>query len=381
MKRILFITKHNPFGVGGGDFATHAYLRAFCEISNGEIDVCIANHCEVKDSNLLIKTLHRVNPRCFCKKIISVFTGEMHRFTSYVKKIIKKNYKEYGLCVFDHSSIAGTLVEFVNKYEIKTVTIHHNFEREYFQSNAHFWFEKVLFLNWVIKNERKAYKNSCYNFFLTKEDLLLFERKYGITTATNNIIGCFEYMDFQEKGFKKKEIKSFLTFGITGSLASKQTSDSIIYFFNKLYPSLPKTSKVIIAGRTPRKVIIDLCYQYENVELIKNPDNMQQVMDKIDIYICPVNVGGGIKLRVMDGLKNGLPIVAHTVSARGYSEFENCGFMYSFFTTDEFNNAIINISHKIENNELCKNEIISKYKELFSFKSGLRRIQNIIPLF
>ena len=48
--KILFVNKDNPFGVGGGDFATHAYLLAFSELCNGNIDVYLRDGIKTNDS-------------------------------------------------------------------------------------------------------------------------------------------------------------------------------------------------------------------------------------------------------------------------------------------------------------------------------------------
>jgi hypothetical protein len=114
--KILFITKHNPFGIGGGSFASHAYLKAFSEISDGNIDICIADHVKITNE-LIFNNVYYIKKRNIVSRLISLFTGHMHRYTAFVKKLLSTNY-DYDYCVFDHSSIAGTLVNYVNKFNI-----------------------------------------------------------------------------------------------------------------------------------------------------------------------------------------------------------------------------------------------------------------------
>ena len=94
--------------------------------------------------------------------------------------------------------------------------------------------------------------------------------------------------------------------------------------------SLPNGSEVIISGRNPDQRIIDTCSKISNVRLIPNPKDMSDIIRMADIYICPTRLGGGLKLRIMDGLRLGLPIITHSCSARGYDVFKNTGFFYSF---------------------------------------------------
>ena len=41
--KLLFLAPVNPMGIGGGSFATHAYLRAFSELWEGKVDVLLAD--------------------------------------------------------------------------------------------------------------------------------------------------------------------------------------------------------------------------------------------------------------------------------------------------------------------------------------------------
>ena len=48
---------------------------------------------------------------------------------------------------------------------------------------------------------------------------------------------------------------------------------------------------------------------------------MQAVLDRGRYYICPASGGGGLKLRMLDGLRNGMPVLAHVAAARGFEPF------------------------------------------------------------
>ena len=77
---------------------------------------------------------------------------------------------------------------------------------------------------------------------------------------------------------------------------------------------------------------------HSNVELIPNPEDMNKVIGSGDIYICPTRVGGGLKLRIMDGLKLGLPVITHDCSSRGYDAFYGTPYLKSFSNKEGFKN-------------------------------------------
>ena len=62
---------------------------------------------------------------------------------------------------------------------------------------------------------------------------------------------------------------------------------------------------MIIAGRNPAAILIEKCKCLPNVTLIPNPENMQDILMQGDVYICPTRLGGGLILRIMDGLRLG----------------------------------------------------------------------------
>jgi len=76
----------------------------------------------------------------------------------------------------------------------------------------------------------------------------------------------------------------------------------------------------------------------------------------------------------MDGLKTGLPIVAHKISARGYDKIEEKGYFISYDSAESFREAIIRLS----NMNVPKEEIIAAYHEVFSFEKGVCRLVQLL---
>ena len=62
-KKVLFLTAANPMGIGGGCFASHAYLRAFSDIYEGRVDVVMADSWEENwDVNIKIENYFVAKP-------------------------------------------------------------------------------------------------------------------------------------------------------------------------------------------------------------------------------------------------------------------------------------------------------------------------------
>jgi hypothetical protein len=117
---------------------------------------------------------------------------------------------------------------------------------------------------------------------------------------------------------------------------------------------------------------------YPSINLISNPENMQDFIREADVYICPVFLGGGLKLRIMDGLKAGLPILTHEVSARGYNEFKKEGCLFTYNDARTFMVSLEKLLTLFNQEEFDKEDIQNHYQTLFSFDSGVKRLKKLI---
>ena len=89
--------------------------------------------------------------------------------------------------------------------------------------------------------------------------------------------------------------------------------------------------------------------------------------------LCPTALGSGLKLRIMDGLKTGMPVLTHYVSLRGYEPFLD-RFVFSYADAESFRTAL----RKMKSISWNREEIIRAYKDVFSFEAGVERLRKIV---
>lgn len=374
-EKLLFLAPINPMGIGGGSFATHAYLRAFSELWGGKVDVLLADSWKDKwDEQIKVDKKYTAKPMTKLQYALSPFTHEIQRYSRVAEEILQEHHEDYSCVVSNGSSISGKLYKTTQKYGLKLVTIHHNCEPEFFAANTK-GLHRTVYLPIVKQLERKAYQESNLNLFLTGQDMSRFCELYREPKGGCHVIGVFEFKDFNKPHIIEKEKVNMVTFVITGSLCTMQGEDGIVYFFENLYQYLPKNSKLIIAGRDPTPQIKELCSRHANVELIASPDRMRDVISRGDVYICPTRVGGGLKLRIMDGLKLGLPVITHECSARGYDDFYGTPYFKSFVDKEGFKFAVETVVGSLKC--IRKQDIVDKYRETFSYEAGQKRMEKI----
>ena len=370
---VLFVTHHYLHGNGGGVFASRAYINAFEEISRKFTLLYPAKRgydVEEISSNDKVPVYYEKSKRL---KFIDALCGRTHRYFDVFEKQLKNN--DYKVVVFDSSRVSFRLIDIAHKYGLKVITIHHNFEAEYIKDNENLIMKPVL-LYWVKKYEKESVQKSNLNLTLTGKDRDLLLQNYT-TKKPIAVLGCFEYKR-KERDFGRniQQVNKKTNFVITGSLNTKQTQESLIYWLNEYYPLLKKNipeTTLTIAGNNPSQILIQKCEKW-GITLISSPKSMDEILENADIYICPVSLGGGLKLRIMDGLKRGLPVISHKVSARGYEDFSNAGHLFEYDDKNSFDKAL----DKIKTNDFNKNDMIEKYNFIFSFDAGKQRLAKFL---
>lgn len=379
--RILYILKHNPWGIGGGCYACRNYLELFSELfKESQIDACI---CEeyLKQANVNEfpnVSFIPVKKRSKLSKLMTPLTGLLHRHYHQAKSLMKKH--RYDYCIFDENGIAGSLVKVAKNCGIKTIVLNHNCQYEYSRDNMTSFLEKLLILPVVVKCERVSYRSCDLNIFLTAEDEKIFARRYGNSNTKTVVGGCFfakeyKFPRFNDKAFRKKDLKII----ISGTMGNVQNLDGINYFLECLLPHIPDALQIVLAGKNPPKSLLERVKSLSpRVSVIPNPKDMDGIVGDCDIFLCPARLGGGMKLRVMDGFRNGLPVLAHSVSARGYREFEKYGMMREFEAVDEFASNLQLMLKDIQESVFTKESIVKEARRMFAFEYAVERMKRAI---
>lgn len=372
MKKILFLNVLNLNRRDGGALATLAYYNALCDLYPNRVDITVPEE-DCKDRFCNAIPIPRRNFIDF------IYPFSIHRGFRFLSKFIKKYHTDYSVCVVNNSRTAGDMMDIFKRYGLKTVVIHHNYEVEYMMSNKSIFTFKGLFPYLISKIEGNAYRKADINCFLTNEDMKLLHQEYGETQSKNYLLGVFEPNPISLKEPTIPSCRNCLV--LTGSLCDYQTYHSIELFEKNYLHSMLKENpniKIVMAGRNPHSSILNIRDKYpKTITVVPNPKDMDAVVEQANIFFCPTCIGGGLKLRLMDGLKLGLPVLVHKVSARGYDVFYDKPYFQVYDDVDSFLRGLQSISEFIKNTPNYKQEIQSTYCSYFSYESGLQRMNLI----
>jgi len=168
--KVLFFTHHYLDDNSGGSFASRAYINAFTEIA----DTCMLMYPDrgipiagFMHKKCILKGIP--NRRNNIQKVIDIYRGRIHRYTQVMLNQIKEFQPD--IVVFDNSRTTSGMLDKVKKTGAKTITIHHNYEMEYYRGTKPSIAWRIPFMYYMEKAERTAIRNSDLNLTLTDEDI------------------------------------------------------------------------------------------------------------------------------------------------------------------------------------------------------------------
>ena len=371
--RVLIVTYNYLSGFGGGAYGARAYINAFAALYD---DVTLLYPARTEDGPLLeidphihrIGVVDRSSKAAIAARM--VFRGVMHRFEESFSQLLAEN--RFDLIVFQNSKCSSRLIRKAKETGARTVVIHDNYEREYTRDNTPF-LELPIRMPAVVRTEREAVREADINLALTPADADLLLRHYGKgMKGRMELLGAFEYRPIEPCSAVSVEAP---VFAITGNLGARQTLDSLLPWLTEYYPLLKREvpdAKLIVAGKDAGEDLKRRLKQLD-IKLVDTPPDMSAVLNRARYYLCPVNCGGGVKLRVMDGLRTGLPALVHRVSARGYETLEGLS-LFVYDSPDSFVKSLREMIASPGNPALWQ----QAYTDRFSFEAGVRRLRNIL---
>lgn len=375
--KVLYVSNTDAFASGGGPQAVHAYLDAIIDIyGRANVTLMVADNCQIPEAYSFLDVVF-VPDRNKMTIISGLFVGKLSRFTDSIVEFLKSKKNEYSVCVINGGLTGGKVIRQVNDLGIKTVVIHHNYEVEYHKDNKTIYSFYGHYIGFVKKTERKSYQNAIGNFFLTKQDLEKFEKVYGGSRGNNMVIGTFDYKNREKETLFHVEKK--YDFVISGTLADYQTIvgirnfvDNYLSVLMELIPSV----KILITGRNPDSFVDSLETAHPTTfKIIPNPDKILELVQIGKLYLCPVCIGGGLKLRAMDGLKCGLPVLVHENAARGYDYYINKPYFRVYYDVESFKRGALDLLAFIANNPDSSEMISQDYYNYFGYISGVERLK------
>ena len=105
-----------------------------------------------------------------------------------------------------------------------------------------------------------------------------------------------------------------------GRLDQLADRGAITYFFDSIWPELSakmKSIEIDVVGKNPPAWLSELSQRDSRVHVPGFVDDVRPYFQKATVFVCPIMDGGGTRLKILDALAMGMPVVSTTFAASG----------------------------------------------------------------
>jgi glycosyltransferase involved in cell wall biosynthesis len=111
-----------------------------------------------------------------------------------------------------------------------------------------------------------------------------------------------------------------LSLVFAGNMSWYPNAAAMLFFADKVWPALrrelPEVTVDVIGGNPPPALSV-LAARDKNFRVHGFVPDVRPYIDRAAVYVCPIMDGGGTKLKILDALAMGKPIVAHPIACEG----------------------------------------------------------------
>lgn len=234
-----------------------------------------------------------------------------------LKYINLKN--EYDYVLLEGTYVVSILKNKTLRYKKLILRMHNDecvYFRELFQSEKvywrkiYYWIESYKF-NFIDKKIMNKVSNV---MFISSDELKKYKNKYH---KINSYFLPSAIKLNLKKVFNKNKNVVFI-----GSLFMVNNKEAIRFFIEKIHPLLNDIENYtfIIAGNSKGEGIEwikKLAANYSNINIIDSPESLDDIYANASVFVNPMLHGAGVKLKTVNAIVNGLPVVSTTIGNQG----------------------------------------------------------------
>jgi len=359
--KILFITHLLPYPPNcGGYIRTYNFIR--CLSRNHKVDL-IAYLYNLQDQNQVkflekicneIRVIPLQRKPLFPYLLMSFFNEKpylyLRDYSDNMKKLVHKMIEtnHYDIVFVEQLPMVGYVPKENHSYQIYANILISGMIMERlikYQKNP----VKRIVGNIETKKLNKLEKNACENHNLTitisENDKQVLE---SWDLSSDNIVTIPMGVDLdQYKPLKLNyNSRNIILLGLARFLPN---IDGIIYFCQKIYPKVKKAcpdAHLYIVGSEPPKKVRNLGVDGE-ISVTGFVEDLESFLTNTGVFVVPLRVGGGVKVRTLNALAMGLPTVSTSVGIEGIDVTHGKNVLIAN-TPDSFAKAVIDVLTNIE---------------------------------
>ena len=205
---------------------------------------------------------------------------------------------------------------------LPTVLFEHNVEaviwRRHYEVQTHPLKKAYLYGQWrkAFSYERAACRRFDAVVTVSRDDAETIRRDYGVREVSDVPTGV-DTDFFRPSGDVATEPHGLV---FTGSMDWLPNEDAIQFFTRDILPlvraRVPDV-KLTVVGRKPYESLQELSRRDPSVVVTGRVEDVRPYMERSAVYVVPIRVGGGTRLKIYEAMAMGRPVVSTTVGAEG----------------------------------------------------------------
>jgi hypothetical protein len=267
------------------------------------------------DTSLLEMSLNALRYKVLYQK----YSREM---VAKIRQLLKEGSYQYlildRLLVFNLIELARNL-----KNPIKIILIEHNIEYQNLDERIRYssgiiekW--KNFFLSIGVKRfELESLIRSDYVLFISEQDRLIAQEALGQELKSGILSPYFPYEQIKTTEDLEKMTYRLL---ILGSMWWYPNVEGAQWFIDEVFLPLKERDeryKLYIVGKNPAPKLLK--YASDSIILTGSVLSVDEYIKACDFLVVPNSIGGGVKIKIYEGIMKGIPVLVRLESMKGYS--------------------------------------------------------------
>ena len=166
---------------------------------------------------------------------------------------------------------------------------------------------------WAWITEKKMVNNLDSLFCFSNKDSLILQREYGVNARVVNFY-IKQYKDLDVVIKNHEDVFCFY-----GAWGRKENLSGLLWFIKKVYPLINKKYKYLVIGGNLDSRILKGFPDFSYMGFVDNPIS---ILKSSQGLIAPLWQGAGVKVKVIDALSAGIPVVGTEIAFEGIIDDE-----------------------------------------------------------
>jgi len=237
------------------------------------------------------------------------------RATRLIQRLLEEDHFDVLLCDFLQPSRNLAPIPFFPK-----ILFEHNVEsvilKRYYEQASNPVTKAYFYLQWrkLFRSEKRMAKTYDHCIMVSEQDCRTMAEFYGVSNTSAIPTGVD--VEYYRPGEDEAEGNNLI---FTGSMDWLPNEDAMIFFTEQILPRIRRelNVKLRIVGRNPTPAVRKLAREHADVEVTGTVDDVRPFIGRASVYIVPLRVGGGTRIKIFEAMAMGKAVVSTSVGAEG----------------------------------------------------------------